>query len=177
MGVVSGSRLAGCRRLALRRERPFPALPARRDSRFLDRPQGYEPSFPRARPRSSCIGPNLGLERLQWHRCSKRQRRGLVLGRPSRHRLLLAPLPEGGDVVKADPVRGRVFVACYSGAIAAVQALSSGQYKKIADAHVEKKVHSLAVDPETGYLYVPEEQEKGAPASRLIVYSLPGETH
>ncbi len=85
------------------------------------------------------------------------------------------PLPGGGDVVKADAGRGRVFVACYSGAIAAIQALPSGQYKKIADAPVEKRVHSLAVDPETGYLYVPEEQEKDAPASRLIVYSLPGE--
>src|SRR5713226_7185478 len=87
------------------------------------------------------------------------------------------PLPGGGDVVKADAGRGRVFVACYSGAIAAVQALSSGQYKKIADSAVEKKVHSLAIDPVTGYLYVPEEQEKGAPASRLIVYSLPAEVH
>src|SRR5216684_1968671 len=64
------------------------------------------------------------------------------------------PLPEGGDVVKADPGRGRVFVACYSGAIVAIQALSSGQYKKVVDALVEKRVHSLAIDPETGYLYV-----------------------
>jgi YVTN family beta-propeller protein len=87
------------------------------------------------------------------------------------------PLPGGGDVVKADPGRGRVFVACYSGAITAFQAEGSGQYKKIADAPAEKRVHSLAVDPETGYLYVPEEQEKGAPASRLIVYSLPGQGH
>ncbi|HEV1993004.1 MAG TPA: YncE family protein [Candidatus Acidoferrum sp.] len=85
------------------------------------------------------------------------------------------PLPEGGDVVKADPGRGRIFVACYSGAITAIQALGSGQYKKIADAPVEKRVHSLAINPETGYLYVPEEQEKGTPASRLIVYALPGE--
>ncbi len=85
------------------------------------------------------------------------------------------PLPEGADVVKADAGRGRIFVACSSGAITAIQALGSGQYKKIADAPVEKRVHSLAVDPETGYLYVPEEQEKGAPASRLIVYALPGE--
>jgi YVTN family beta-propeller protein len=84
------------------------------------------------------------------------------------------PLPGGGDVVKSDPRRGRVFVACYSGAISAFQALASGQYKKILDAPVEKRVHSLAINPETGYLYVPEEQEKGAPASRLIVYSLPG---
>jgi len=79
--------------------------------------------------------------------------------------------------VKADAGRGRIFVACYSGAIAAIQALSSGQYKKIADAPVEKKVHSLAINLETGYLYVPEEQENGAPVSRLIVYSLPGEVH
>lgn len=85
------------------------------------------------------------------------------------------PLPEGGDVVKADAGRGRVFVACYSGVIVAIQALGSGQYKKIADAPVEKRVHSLAIVPETGYLYVPEEQENGSPASRLIVYTLPGE--
>jgi YVTN family beta-propeller protein len=85
------------------------------------------------------------------------------------------PLPGGGDVVKTDPGRGRVFVACYSGAIAAFQRDGSGQYKKIADSPVEKRVHSLAVDPHSGYLYVPEEQEKDAPASRLIVYSLPGE--
>lgn len=83
------------------------------------------------------------------------------------------PLPEGGDVVKADPARGRIFVACYSGAITAIQALGSGRYKKIADFAVEKRVHSLAIVPETGYLYVPEEQEKGAPASKLVVYSLP----
>jgi YVTN family beta-propeller protein len=88
----------------------------------------------------------------------------------------ILPLPGGGDVVKSDPRRNRVFVACYSGAISAFQALASGQYKKIADAPVEKRVHSLAVNPETGYLYVPEEQEQGAPASRLIVYSLPGAT-
>ena len=85
------------------------------------------------------------------------------------------PLPGGGDVVKADAGRGRVFVACYSGAIAAFQAQGAGQYKKIADFPVEKRVHSLAVDPATGYLYVPEEQEKGAPVSRLIVYSLAAE--
>jgi YVTN family beta-propeller protein len=86
-------------------------------------------------------------------------------------------LPEGGDVVKFDPGRGHVYVACYSGAITAIQAPASGQYKKLGDYPVEKRVHSLAINPETGYLYVPEEQEKGAPTSRLIVYSLPGETH
>lgn len=85
------------------------------------------------------------------------------------------PLPGGGDVVKADPGRGLVFVACYSGAVAVFQAQGSGQYKKIADFPVEKRVHSLAIDLETGYLYVPEEQEKGAPVSRLIVYRLSGE--
>jgi DNA-binding beta-propeller fold protein YncE len=85
------------------------------------------------------------------------------------------PLPEGGDVMKVDAGRGRIFVACYSGAIAIFQSHGSGQYKKISDAPMEKRVHSLAVDPQTGYLYVPEEQEKGAPASRLIVYVLPSE--
>jgi YVTN family beta-propeller protein len=85
------------------------------------------------------------------------------------------PLPEGADVVKVDAGRGRIFVACYSGAITVIRTLSSGQYRKMVDAGVEKRVHSLAVDLQTGYLYVPEEQEKGAPVSKLIVYRLPGE--
>jgi YVTN family beta-propeller protein len=84
-------------------------------------------------------------------------------------------LPEGGDVVKVDAGRRRIFVACYSGSIAIFQSVGSGQYKKIADAPAEKRVHSLAVDPQSGYLYVPEEQEKGAPASKLVVHAVTGE--
>lgn len=86
-------------------------------------------------------------------------------------------MPDGGDVVKADPARRRIFVACSSGAITALQALASGQYEKIADVPVEQRVHSLAIDPETGHLYVPEEQETGLPISRLMVYALSSETH
>jgi YVTN family beta-propeller protein len=87
------------------------------------------------------------------------------------------PLPDGGEVVKADPERRRIFVACSSGAITAIQALASGQYEKIADVPVEKRVHRLAIDPGTGHLYVPEEQETGLPVSRLVLYALSSETH
>ncbi len=87
------------------------------------------------------------------------------------------PLPDGGDVVKADPERGRIFVACYSGAITAIRALASGQYEKIADVPVEKRMHSLAIDLGTGHLYVPEEQETGIPVSRLVVYAISSDTH
>src|SRR5260370_7209278 len=75
------------------------------------------------------------------------------------------PLPGGGDVVKADPGRGRAFVACYSGAITEIQAQDSGQYKKIADFSLDKKFHSLALTLKTPSLYCPHEQDKRLPPS------------
>jgi hypothetical protein len=35
---------------------------------------------------------------------------------------------------------------------------------------VQKKVHSLAVDPESHRIYVPEQEENGVPAAKIVVF-------
>jgi YVTN family beta-propeller protein len=80
------------------------------------------------------------------------------------------PLPGGADVVKYDPGLRRVYVACSSGAISAVQMDDPNHFRKLADVPVQKKAHSLAVDLETHRVYLPEQEEEGAPASLLLVY-------
>lgn len=80
------------------------------------------------------------------------------------------PLPPGGDVVKFDPGIRRIYVACYSGAVSVIQMDGPNTFRKIADVPVSPKVRSLAVDPDSHRVYVPEEEEDGAPVARLVVY-------
>jgi YVTN family beta-propeller protein len=80
------------------------------------------------------------------------------------------PLPGGGDVVKYDPGLRRIYVACYSGAISVIQMDDPNHFRKLADVPVQKKAHSLAVDLATHRVYVPLQEDDGAPASRLVVY-------
>ncbi len=80
------------------------------------------------------------------------------------------PLPSGGDVAKFDAGLGRIYVACYSGAISIIQQLDPDHYRKIEDFPVQEKVHSLAVDPETHCVYAPEQQENGELVAKMIVY-------
>lgn len=79
-------------------------------------------------------------------------------------------IPEGGDVVKFDAGLGRVYVACYSGAISVIHEDDPNHFSKLEDFKVQPKVHSLAVDPATHRVYAPEEQEDGKPVARMIVY-------
>jgi DNA-binding beta-propeller fold protein YncE len=79
-------------------------------------------------------------------------------------------LPAGADVVKFDPGLGRIYAACSSGFIAVIQAQDADHYKKLEDFAVQKMVHSLAVDLVTHRVYAPEQQEKGQPVARMIVY-------
>ncbi len=80
------------------------------------------------------------------------------------------PVPGGADVVKFDGGLGRIYVACYSGAISIFEQEDPGHYNKIADFRVAHAVHSLAVDPGTHRVYAPEQEEDGVPVARLIVY-------
>ena len=87
------------------------------------------------------------------------------------HKTIAAlPIPEGGDVVKFDAGLGRVYVACYSGAISVIHEDDPNHFRKLEDFKVQPKVHSLAVDPATHRVYAPEEQEDGKPVARMIVY-------
>jgi DNA-binding beta-propeller fold protein YncE len=80
------------------------------------------------------------------------------------------PLPAGADVVKFDSGLGRAYAACSSGAISVVQEDSPDRFRKIEDFPVQKLVHSLAIDPATHRVYVPEQEEDGQPVARIVVY-------
>jgi DNA-binding beta-propeller fold protein YncE len=80
--------------------------------------------------------------------------------------LKMAPDP---DVIKFDPGLRRIYAACYSGSISVFQQDDPDRYRKLEDFPMEKKVHSLAVDPETHRVYVPEEWAAGKPVARMIV--------
>lgn len=43
-------------------------------------------------------------------------------------------------------------------------------YRKLENFPVQKKVHSLAVDPDTHRVYAPEQEEDGKPVARMVVY-------
>ena len=79
-------------------------------------------------------------------------------------------IPEGGDVVKFDAGLGRIYVACFSGAISIFHEDDADHYRKLEDFKVQPRVHSLAVDPATHRVYAPEEQENGRPVARMVVY-------
>lgn len=79
-------------------------------------------------------------------------------------------IPPGCDVVKFDPGLSRIYVACYEGKIAVIREVDPDHYSKLEDFPVEKKVHSLAVDEKTHKVYVPEQEENGKPAAKIVIY-------
>lgn len=80
------------------------------------------------------------------------------------------PLASGPDVVKFDSGLRRIYVACYSGAISIFQEDDPDHFRKLEDFPVQKRVHSLAIDPATHRVYAPEEQEDGRPVAKMAVY-------
>ena len=81
-------------------------------------------------------------------------------------------MPGGPDVIKFDPGLGRIYVACYSGAIAVFHQDDSDHYRKIEDFPVQHAVHTLAVDLKTHRVYTPEQEEDGKPVARMVVYEV-----
>src|SRR5216683_517328 len=79
-------------------------------------------------------------------------------------------MPGGPDVIKFDPGLGRIYVACYSGAIAVFHQDDPDHYRKVEDFRVQHAVHTLAVDLKTHRVYTPEQEEDGKPVARMIVY-------
>jgi YVTN family beta-propeller protein len=76
----------------------------------------------------------------------------------------------GPDVVYFDPGLGRIYVACYSGAISVFQEETPRRFRKLEDFPVQYAVHSLAVDPTSHRVYAPEQRHNGRPASKLAIY-------
>ncbi|MGH9705065.1 MAG: YncE family protein [Candidatus Acidiferrales bacterium] len=80
------------------------------------------------------------------------------------------PMAGGPDVIKFDPGLKRIYVACSSGAISIFQMDDPDHYRKLEDFPVQKKVHSLAVDPETHRVYAPEQEADGKAVARMAVF-------
>lgn len=80
------------------------------------------------------------------------------------------PLAGGPDVIKFDSGLKRIYVACSSGAISVFQMDDPDHYQKLEDFPVQRKVHSLAVDPETHRVYAPEQEADGKAVARMAVY-------
>ena len=80
------------------------------------------------------------------------------------------PMADGPDVIKFDPGLGRIYAACYSGAISVFHQDDPNHYRKLEDFEVQHAVHTLAVDLETHRVYTPEQEEDGRPVARMIVY-------
>lgn len=74
------------------------------------------------------------------------------------------------DVIKFDPGLGRIYAACYSGAISVFHQDDPQHYRKLEDFKVQHAVHSLAVDEETHRVYTPEQEANGKPVARMVVY-------
>ena len=79
-------------------------------------------------------------------------------------------MADGPDVIKFDAGLGRIYAACYSGAISVFHEDDPQHYRKLEDFKVQHAVHSLAVDPETHRVYTPEQEENGKPVARMVVY-------
>lgn len=80
------------------------------------------------------------------------------------------PQAKGGDVIAFDAGLKRIYVACYDGAISIFQEDDPSHFRKLGDVPVQKKVHSLAIDPGTHRVYAPEQEENGAPAAKIVVF-------
>src|SRR5258708_5039341 len=80
------------------------------------------------------------------------------------------PMPAGADLVKFDTLLSRIYVAFSSGFISVFQAQDAEHYPKLEEFPVEKNVHHVAVDSTSHRVYAPEQQEKGQPVARMIVY-------
>src|SRR5437764_15375699 len=85
-------------------------------------------------------------------------------------RIAFLPMTGGPDVIKFDAGLKRIYVACSSGAISVFQMDDPDHYRKLEDFPVQKKVHSLAVDPETHHVYAPEQEADGKAVARMVVY-------
>ncbi len=86
------------------------------------------------------------------------------------HPIAFLPMASGPDVIKFDPGLKRIYVACSGGAISVFQMDDPDHYRKLEDFTVQKKVHSLAIDPETHRVYAPEQEADGKAVARMVIY-------
>jgi hypothetical protein len=80
------------------------------------------------------------------------------------------PMADGPDVIKFDPGLGRIYAACYSGAISVFHQDDLNHYRKIENFKVQRAVHTLAVDAATHRVHAPEQEADGKPLARMVVF-------
>jgi DNA-binding beta-propeller fold protein YncE len=116
-----------------------------------DKPHGVEVVAPLRRAYVACEG-NSKLVVLDL---AKRRQRGLF--------------PVGGtpDVLDFDPGLRRLYVASESGVVS-VFAVNGDGLAKLGEGKVAEHAHSVAVDPDTHFVYFPLEDIDGKPVLRIL---------
>lgn len=71
------------------------------------------------------------------------------------------------DVLAYDPANARLYVAAESGVVT-VFSTNSGRLRKLGRAHLADTAHSVAVDPNTHFVYFPLEREPTKPGIRVM---------
>ena len=84
---------------------------------------------------------------------------------------LLAPSPDIVQVIHfKSPIRADiVFVGCGGGI--SVFDETNGQFKKLGDYAIGHETHTIAVDPVTGYIYLPVPSVGGRPTLHVAKYN------
>lgn len=76
----------------------------------------------------------------------------------------------GSDFVEYDAGMRRIYVPCSDGTMTIVQQDDADHHSKLETFPVSRGVHTVAVDPVTHRVYVPEQLVDGRPAARLSIY-------
>ncbi len=79
------------------------------------------------------------------------------------------PVGTDPDVLSLDPKRGHLVVASEAGIVSVFRNIS-GKWEKAGEQYVAYRAHTVAVDPETGLVYLPLQDVKGKPVLRIMKY-------
>ena len=64
----------------------------------------------------------------------------------------------------------RVVLVLIAAAVFGAAVDDPDHVRKLEDFPVQKRVHSLALDPKAHRVYTPEQDENGTPVARMVVY-------
>jgi DNA-binding beta-propeller fold protein YncE len=105
-------------------------------------------------------------DRLAFVACAKNNLLSVVdLGQ--RRQRSLQKVGGDPDVVAFDPGLGRVYVAAESGVVSVLE-VSAGRLRTLGQGRLERRAHSVAVDPRTHEVFFPLEDVGGHPVLRVM---------
>ncbi len=85
----------------------------------------------------------------------------------SHREIAAASVGDTPDVLAYDPGLGRLYVAAESGVVTAFSPAGHG-FRKLGQAHLADKAHSVAVDPTTHLVFFPLERDPNKPGLRVM---------